>query len=381
MEEYQRLGNFRGEANAHAELAIIHDGRNQPGPARSEYEQALEIYRRIGDEKGKALIYYNLMRMLWHVGDRDGAMAASRQSLRIREDIGDVVGQGKVLVWTAYFALDDNASDETLELFRKALRLNESAGSKSQHVYALKNYSDALRLRGELAAAGSACDQARAEAQTLGDRSLHMAVDMQCAQIALDRGDKDAALADFTRALATARELADDKSESAVENELAMIDIGSGNPAQACDRLQRVAGKSTAGEFVTGEATTQALLALCHAALNQTEQRDEAVRRARELRGRINARGEVIAVDIALASLQSSAAERDAAVNALHALAQDAENRHWLAYSLEAQLAALQLLEHPPVAHDAAELRRRLTLTAQQHGFGWVLTRLAAGPD
>jgi tetratricopeptide (TPR) repeat protein len=276
--------------------------------------------------------------------------------------------------------MDETASDETLEQFHRALSVNELAGAKSQHVYALKSYSEALRLRGELAAAKSACNQARDEAQTLGDRSLRMVADEQCAQIARDSGDSDGALTGFARALTIANEIGDDKGASAIENELARIDIGQGNWVQARDRLQRVADKSTSGEFVTGEATAQALLALCHAALNQPKLRDETARRARELRSRITARGEVIPVDIALAQVEGQRGDRDAAVTTLHGLAVDSESRYWLAYSLEAQFAALQLLEQPPVARDAAELRRRIKATAQQHGFGWILARLGAEP-
>ncbi len=378
--DYQHLNNPRGEANVHAELAIIHDSRNQPGAARSEYEQALEIYRRIGDEKGRAQTYYNLMRMLWHVGDRDGAIEASRQSLRIRQDIGDLAGEGKVLVWSAVFALDESADDETLEQFRKALNVNEMVGAKSQHIFALKSYSEALRLRGELAAAKFACDQARDEAKVISDRSLYMIADWQCAQIARDKGDLEGALKGFTRALAVAREINDDKNESAIENDLADIDMRQGKYAEARERLLRAIDKSISGEFITGEVTGQALLALCYAALNEPEKRDEAVRRARELRSRITARGEVVAADIALAQLQGLVGERDVGVAKLRGLAADAENRRWLAYSLEAQLAELQLLERPPVARDAAELRRRITVVAEQHGFDWVSAHLGAAP-
>lgn len=376
VEENQRLGNARGEANAHVELAIVHDKRNQAGAARIEYEKALEIYTRIGDQRGRALIYYNLMLMLWHVGDRDGAIAAARESERIRHDIGDLAGEGKVLAWSAGFALDEAASEETLEQFRHAISVDELAGAKSQHVYALKGYSEALRLRGELATAKSVCEQARDEAQALGDRSLRMVADGQCAQVARDSGDLAEATAGFGRALAIAHEIGDDKNESTFESELARIDIGRGDYAQARDRLLRAVSKSTSGEFVTGEVVAQALLALCHAALNQSEQRDEAASRARELRSRITARGEVMVVDIALAQVQGLRGERDAAVTALRGLAKDAESRNWQMYALEAQLAALQLIERPPAALDAGELRRRMAATAREHGFGWIAIRL-----
>lgn len=378
VEENQRLGNARGTANAYVELAIIHDKRNQPAQAREAYERALETYRRIGDEHGRSLIYYNLMLMLWHIGDRDGAMAAARQSQTIRHEIGDLAGEGKVLVWAAGFALDESANEETLEQFRRAINTNELAGVKAQHIYALIGYSGALRLRGALAAALSSCSQARSEAKALGDRSLRMVADDQCAQIEYDRGEQGEAVAGFARALTVAHEIGDGKAERTIENELARIDIGRDDYSRARDRLIRITDKPSPGEFVTGEATSQGLLALCQAALGQSELRDQALSRARELRSRITARGEAVAVDITLAQVQGLSGNRSEAVAALRVLAADAEARQWVAHSLEAQFAALQLLEREPAVPGAAELRTQVTAAARKYGFVSLLTRLDA---
>jgi hypothetical protein len=59
----------------------------------------------------------------------------------------------------------------------------------------------------------------------------------------------------------------------------------------------------------------------------------------------------------------------------LRALAADAERRHWLGWSLEAELAMVEALQ---LQHDpgAATLRAEVVSTARGHGFGWVLTRL-----
>ena len=76
-------------------------------------------------------------------------------------------------------------------------------------------------------------------------------------------------------------------------------------------------------------------------------------------------------VDVALAVLRARAGDRSA-IGDLHALAKDAEARHWLGWSLESRLAAYDVLaaQHDPAA---APLRAEIASSAREHGFGWVL--------
>lgn len=67
-------------------------------------------------------------------------------------------------------------------------------------------------------------------------------------------------------------------------------------------------------------------------------------------------------------------------VDKLLALARDAEQRHWLGWSLEAKLAAWELLHTQGTDSAAANaLRLEIATTARQHGFGRILNLLQRG--
>jgi len=126
-------------------------------------------------------------------------------------------------------------------------------------------------------------------------------------------------------------------------------------------------------EDVSGESTAQAFAALVYSAQGKLAERDQAAGRARELRARITTRQNAFPIDIALAQLSN--ADTHSQVSGLLALAAEAEERQWLAQSLEAKYAAWQILDRN---HDAAapRLREQILTVADEHGFGWLQARL-----
>ena len=374
--DYQKVANPKAEANARTSLANILDDNNQRQAARGEYQRALAIYERIGDQSGLAAIYSNLAILLWSQGDRDAAETAVRRSLDIRRETGNLSGQAWNLTALATMRLDETASDEVMEDFRQAIALDERAGERAHHVFALTQYSNALRMRGELDAAQKICAQMQAETKQLTDPYSVMKADFQCASIARDHGDIATAVMEFERA----RKLAQDNGYSIpmakADVELAQIDMAYKRFDSARERVSHAIEKFAAGGEVVGEAAAQSLLALCYAALNEPVKRNVAAARARDLRSSITEHQEVAVVDVTLAQLLGVLGQRSQAVAQLREFAADAEKRQWLGQSLEAKLAALQLLEqgHDPAA---ATLRLQLETTARHHGFGWVLARLS----
>jgi DNA-binding LacI/PurR family transcriptional regulator len=77
-----------------------------------------------------------------------------------------------------------------------------------------------------------------------------------------------------------------------------------------------------------------------------------------------------------LAQLKGMSGQRREAISRLLELALDAQKRYWIALALETKLAAVGLLdeENDP---SAAQTRKEVEQAARQHGFGWILARLA----
>jgi tetratricopeptide (TPR) repeat protein len=254
--------------------------------------------------------------------------------------------------------------------------LTEHSGDRGGHVWSLTAYADTARMRGEMAVARKACAQALIEAPRLTDPQFLTFASFTCALVEMDGGEADKA-AEMLRQVMALEPGGDGGVYHANAGlVLAQIDRESGRCPQAIERLAHVIGEFKAAELASGEADAEALRALCQQQVGNLRARDAAMARALQLRRTITSRQEVYFVDIVAAELGAiPGAPRDT-VERLTALATDAEQRHWLTWSLEAKLAAWEYA----VAHDdragAARLRAQLESSASAHGMGRILARL-----
>ena len=372
---YRAIRNPRGEAAARTNLAQALENLHRNQEAREEYQRAMTLEQSIGDLAGVAGVYRNLCSILWVEGDRDGAQAAARHALELARETGDLSMQSWTLQALATIVADDEASDEVLSEYHEVIALNERAGR--QTAWPLTNVADVQRMRGELDAARATCARAQAQAAPLTDPQFAVFSGFTCALIESDRGNAARARAgfeDFIRRVGSAGDMTYTNNAKMM---LAQLDMDEGRWSTAGDRLRQAVRGFAAAEERTGEAEAQAILALCAQALGNAAERDQAAGQARKLRQAITSRQEVFEVDIALAQLAAETHKETGAVEKLLALAADAERRHWLGWSLEAKLAAWEVL-HARGANNAAAdpLRGTIEKTARQHGFGRILNNL-----
>ena len=371
---YRSIRNPRGEAAARIALAQALSNLNRHQEAREEYQRAMELDRSIGDLAGIAAVYRDLCSMLWTAGDRDGAQAAARNSLALARETGDLGLQAWTIQGLATIAADEAASDEVLAEYREVVALTARAGHQTS--WTLTNIADVQRMRGELDAARETCSRAMAEAAPLTDSQFAVFAGFTCALIESDRGNAAGARAGFEEVIRRVGSGGDDSYRNNSLMMLAQLDMDEGRWSAARERLQQASRGFAAAEERTGEADAEAMRALCAQALGDAAAQDQALRRARRLRQSITSRQEVYLVDIVLARLGDAARPDPESADRLLALAADAERRHWLGWSLEAKLAAWELLRARN-ADGARALRRDIEDTARRHGFGRILTLLA----
>jgi DNA-binding winged helix-turn-helix (wHTH) protein/tetratricopeptide (TPR) repeat protein len=371
---YQRNGNPHGEASARETLGKNLASANHGDAAREEYQRAMSSYQSIGDLAGMTTAYSDLSRMLWISGDRDGAAAAARHVLELSRETGDAPMQKWGLQALATADSDESASDKVVEEYREVLALGERVGAASDDVWTLANYADVLRLRGDFDAAEETCRRGKETVRHIGDPQFAIVIVFTCAEVALDRGDVAGAEDGLAHAMALAKSANDLLMQPNIDMTIAQIEMGQHRWADARVRLERSADQFAKAEVNTGGADAEALLALCADALGDVAARDRAAAHAKELRRGITERLEVLVVDWALAVLRARSGDA-AGIADLRAMADDAEERHWLGWALESRLAAVEALRdrHDPAA---AALAAKVASTARAKGFGWVLARL-----
>lgn len=375
LADYRRVGNPSGEAAVHRDIGNLYI-ENHPQRAREEYERSLALYQSIGDQNGIASAYSDLAIMLWNAGDADGSKAAVRDILQIRRMTGDIAGQAWALAALAIEESDEAASDAVVAGLRQAASLDASIGAHSHRGFSLLSLSDLLRLRGELAQAATTCAEALAEFAKVSGSGRNPSVDFECALIALDRGDVQAAETGFQQAREAATQEGDSMALGNSDVELAKIHMGNADWQAAAVQVDSATREYARGDMTTGETNALSLAALCNAELGKLKARDAAISRAQMLRSRITERQEVIDADIALAEVRGETGEVEQSVSQLSDIAEDARKRQWQAPALDADLAAVRLLERKGEIARATALRAAIAATAHRLGFGWMLQRL-----
>ncbi len=373
---YRAMRNPRGEAAARAELATgpLSDLHLQQ-EAREELQRALTLDQSIGNKAGMTRLYSSLCSTLWEQGDRDGALTAAQQGLLLAQDTGDVRMQGWMLRAEANIAADDAATDEVVSKFREVLALEQQSADPGGHSWSLASLADIERLRGELADAHALCAQAIAEAAGLSDTQFAVYSGFHCANVDMDRGDAVAARAELQKLIHSQAPPGEPMYIDNARLLLAQLDMDAGDCPAARELLRQAAHGFATAEVLTGEATAQALLALCAQSLGDMKERDAAAARARELRGSMTSLQEIYGVDIALAQLPQPSGANTSPVQRLAVIATAAQRRHWVAWSLEAQLAAWEL-QRVSDAQAARQLQRQVESTARKYGFGRIVSRL-----
>jgi ATP/maltotriose-dependent transcriptional regulator MalT len=357
-------------------MAILQE-QTKPQAARDEYQNALNIYQRIGDKRGTATVYTNLVRTLWLMGDRDAVETSLQRLHEINDDVGDVRNDAWTQNALVNLKIDAAADDDALAAAQRALDASSRAGTPVDQIIALRNLADLMRLRGRLDDAQAFCKRARDAAEQAGSPPGLILAGYSCALIALDRGEVAAAISGFEQSGKRAAETDDVEDSAMAAYQLARIDAARGHWSQARDRLRPALEKLHALDAAYRETGAQALLALCYAALDMPAERDVAIGRARELRSRVTFHLDMFATDVALAYLDDAGPAR--AASQLLALAADAEKQRWLPEAYEARLAMLRTLRAARAA-EAGTLQHEIETAARAGGFNWVAERASADP-
>jgi DNA-binding winged helix-turn-helix (wHTH) protein/tetratricopeptide (TPR) repeat protein/TolB-like protein len=375
VSNYRAMQNPRGEINVRRALGRIAFAEHNTAEAREEYQRAMALAQGIGDEVSMAGIYTQISEVLWNAGDRDGAQAAARQSLRLAQSTADLKLQAWSLRALATIASDEAASDEVISDYREVLAIQEKTDDRGGQVWSLATIADVERLRGSLKEAQESCSRAKREVARLSDPQFAIYTGFTCALVDIDQGKSAEGRAALLDVISRATDAKDPVYATDARMMLAQLDMDDAQWSTARALLVEASRDFAANELPTGEADATAMLALCAQAQGDSAGRDQATARARKLRDSITSKQEVFFVDIALAEV--AARQSGAGAAPLLELADDAERRHFIAWAAEARLAALQVMQAQHEAGVSAHaLRVKLENDAQRGGFGRVLRRL-----
>ncbi|MEP6938827.1 MAG: protein kinase [Rudaea sp.] len=371
--EFRQVENPSKEAEAYVLKGVILDRLNQVTEALAQFQAALEIYQRVGDQLGVATVYFNQQRILWRHGDLDAAILVAKKTLKIGEETGDLRTQALAASSLSSMHMDESVDDSVMQELRSAIDVGERSGFRPQVLFAQQNYIEALRLRGDLQQAHDVCIEVEKGVRLLSQPYYTMLIGLRCALVARDRGDVELATKGFEEVLTIAESQSDRSKAADAEMNLAQIAVARKDLAGAGQRLERAVSGYAGAESATGGANAQALLAYCRRLQGQDAASSAALIRARELRSSVTLRREVFVADMFLAEMKDG----DSAISDLRILAENARRSDWVAYFLEARISTLRLLQRAQ-SPMAKSVKAEIESMARDKGFNWILARLGA---
>lgn len=147
----ERDKNRLAAQKAYAEAEVLKSQRTAESnrEAIKKYEEALPLYRAVGDKKGEASTVHDIGEIYDNLGEKQKAHEYYKQALSIRRELGYKRGEAHLLndIGWIYSALNENR--KALEYFNLALPINRAGGDKDGEGLTLTNIGEIYNNLGE----------------------------------------------------------------------------------------------------------------------------------------------------------------------------------------------------------------------------------------
>jgi tetratricopeptide (TPR) repeat protein len=171
LEIYRRLGDRAGEAVSLHGIASIETALGENDPARADLEKVLELQETLGDISGQASTLHDLIVLDLRVPNYKAARAKLESSVQILRQIGDSSGEASAMQNMASIDMEIGELDLAREEFQRALQIRQLLGDKAGEASVMQGLASAEVQRGNDNAAFEAFRKALEIFQEVGDKS------------------------------------------------------------------------------------------------------------------------------------------------------------------------------------------------------------------
>ena len=307
--------------------------------AKEMFEQALAIFRQVGNCLGVAAALNNIANVLKDQGLLDRAKKMHEEALGIRREIGHKSGMAQSLQNIGdILILAGNLSGAKKNL-QESLTFSRETGDSVLISAALKNLAGVLEAKGELDEAKKTYEQVLTMRREMGDRSGLANALNSFGELLYEQGDSVGARMIQQEALAIRTQLGEKGNVAQSELSLAFLDIEQGRLANA----EKLARKAISEYLVEGatDAEARARVVLVRALLAQgrTNEAREEIDRAVQLVAKSQDRIVRFSVSITLARVRAALGKPMEARTILKVTLAEARKRGFATYQLDARLA------------------------------------------
>ena len=243
---------------------IAYQDLNKPTEALRNFNDALEINRKLGQKRGVAASLTMIAQVDESLGKIDDALKSYNEALQIRRDIGAKKEVGDTLINIASLDYDRGQYDKALPLFKEAMQIQREAGDDSYLAMCLNNIGGVYMAKGQNEDALTYFQQALQLREKLNVPADIAETLQNLGGAYVSLGQSDQALAAYMRALDLDRKSGDTRGAAVVSMSMGQMFQMQGRVGPAVGALQdSVNGLRSAGE--KGAAMANALAALADA--------------------------------------------------------------------------------------------------------------------
>jgi len=212
-----QMDNQEQKASSLHFMAVAYDMLNKPDESLRNEQEALTIWRSIGQKRGLALSLNQMASAQAALGKSKDALASYQEALELRREIGDRRGLGDTLIDLANFYDDHGDHDQALKMYKEALQIERDLGDESLQAICLNNIGSSYSDKGQYEDALTYFQQAlqlREKSKVPQDivEAVH-----NLAYTSADMGQYDQAISYYMRALELRRSI-DDRRGAAIES-------------------------------------------------------------------------------------------------------------------------------------------------------------------
>jgi tetratricopeptide (TPR) repeat protein len=204
---FREIGDRLGEANTLRAVGDVLQFKKRSDEALENYQQALGLYREIGDRLGEAYTLKAVGDVLQFQDRGDEALENYEQALGLFREIGDRLGEANTLQAVGHVLQFKKRSDQALENYQQALGLYREIGDRLGEANTLRAVGHVLQFQDRRDQALENYQQALGLYREIGDR-LGEAYTLQAVGEVLQFQDRrDQALENYQQALGLFREI------------------------------------------------------------------------------------------------------------------------------------------------------------------------------
>ncbi|MFB2876741.1 CHAT domain-containing protein [Floridanema aerugineum] len=229
----------KAEADRLYQLAEQQYRQSQFREAIRNLEQALVIYREIGDRRGEGTTLTGLGAVYRSLGQYPKALEFYQQSLAIRREVGDKAGEGTILssLGSVYYSLGEYP--KALEFYQQALAIRREVGDKAGEARILNNLGEVYRNFGQYPKALEFYQQSLAIRREVGDKAGEGTTLNNLGSVYYSLGQYPKALEFYQQALAIHRQVGNKVMEGTTLNNLGLVYYSLGQYPKALEFYQQ----------------------------------------------------------------------------------------------------------------------------------------------